>query len=131
MSLATKEFKDFIDLDAKKKCLEKEVEEIKKQMAKVQDDLIENLQINEMTSIKIAGKNCYIKNMTFAIVTNKADCINILKAGGYDDYVSENFNKQSISKLVRDQIAQHGKLPDRFGDVITAGSRSSLAVKAG
>ena len=126
--LDTKGFKEFIELDARKKELTEELEDVKKKLKANQQFLIDNLETNEMSKISVAGKTCYIKNSTFAMVKNKKDGIRVLREAGFEDYIKEGFNTNSISKLVRDQLAEHEKLPDSFGDIITVGTRTDLSV---
>lgn len=128
--LDTKGFKEFIELDARKKELTAELEKVKEKMKKKQQFLIDNLEANEMTKISVAGKTCYIKPATFAMIKNKRDGIRVLREAGFTDYIKEGFNTNSVSKLVRDQLAENEKLPDSFGDIITVGTRTDLSVIA-
>ncbi len=130
MSLDTGGFIEYIKLNEKKKQLSADLEETKQKMLKMQTFLIENLEANEMTKIPIAGKTCYIKNSSFAVINNRADAIDVLKKAGYEDYVKEGINTQSVSKLVRDLLEEDGELPDSFGKIITVGFRSDLNVVA-
>lgn len=124
----TQGFKDYIALDAEKKKLESELADVKERIAKAAPILIECLEANEMEKISVAGKTCYMKNTTFALIKSRQEAIDVLRASGYDDYVKDNINANSISKLVRDLIKEEGELPQAFGEVITAGYRTDLAV---
>jgi len=130
MSLDTEGFKKYIELNDKKKRLSTELDETKKKMKDIQQFLIDNLESNEMTKIPIAGKTCYIKNSTFAVIKNKADAIDVLRKAGYGEFVKEGINQNSISKLVRDLLEEDGELPETFGKIITTGCRSDLNVVA-
>lgn len=128
MSLNTTGFKTYIELDKKKKALTTELDETTQEMKRIQEALIENLELNEMSKIQIAGKTCYIKNSTYAVISSKEQAIDILKSAGYDDYIKEGYNTNSISKLIRDLLEEDGELPELFGDIITKGTRSDLSV---
>jgi len=128
--LDTKTFKEYVALNNKKKELESELKEVKEQIVEKEPFLIDNLINNDMTKISIAGKTCYIKINTFAVIKNRADAIQVLRDTGYEDYIKEGINAQSISKLVRDLIEENGNLPEEFGDIITKGQVSKLGVTA-
>ena len=130
MALDTEGFREYIELNAKKKQLAADLEKIKQKMTKMQQFLIDNLESNEMSKIPIAGKTCYIKNSTFAVIKNRADAIDVLRKAGYGDYVKEGINQQSISKLVRDLLEDEGELPAAFGKTISIGTRADLQVVA-
>ena len=127
--LDTSSFKEFIDLHSKKKKLKNQLKNVKYAIQQKEQFLIDNLQSNDMTKISMNNKTCYTKVNTFAMISNKAAAIEILKENGYGDFIKENYNTQSISKLVRDLLAENdGQLPECFGEVIKAGSSAKLNV---
>ena len=130
MGLDTDGFKEYITLDKKKKELSAELEQVGEQMKRLSSFLIENLESNEMSKISIAGKCCYVKNSSYAVIADKEKAIGILKENGYGDYIKEGYNANSISKLVRDLLSEEGKLPEQFGKIITIGTRTDLSVIA-
>jgi len=127
--LDTDSFKGFIDLHTKKKDLENQLKDVKYAITQQEQFLIDNLQANEMTKISMNGKTCYTRVNTFAMISNKLEAIQILKNNGYADFIKENYNANSISKLVRDLLEENdGQLPEEFGDVITKGQSAKLNV---
>ena len=126
--LDTDGFKKFVELDDRKKNLETELKEVKKDILNQEKFLIENLMVNDMEKISISGKTCYIRDYTFARLKSRDEAIDVLKASGYEDYVKENINAQSISKLVRDLIKDDGGLPQEFENIIWSDTRSNLRV---
>ena len=126
--LDTDSFRKFVELDERKKMLEADLKAVKEDIAHQESFLIENLIDNDMGKISISGKTCYIRDYTFARLKSRNEAIDILKATGYDDYVKENINSQSISKLVRDLIKEDGELPKEFDNIIWSDTRSNLRV---
>ena len=123
-------YKDFVQMSRDKKDLEAKLDKLKKEMQKKMKFLIDNLQSNDMDSVKIAGKNCYIHKTTVAVIKNRSDAIDVLRKAGYEDYVKEGINNQSVSKLVRDLLEEKGSLPTEFGDTIKSLDIENLRVKA-
>jgi len=126
--LDTDTFKSYVRLYKDKQNFEEKLKNIKKQLLEKEQFLIENLTDNEMSKISIAGKTIYTKINVYAVIKNRADAISVLKNTGYEDFVKEGINSQSVSKLVRDLIEENGALPDGFGDVITKGSSMKLGI---
>jgi hypothetical protein len=127
--LDTDSFKDFVTLHAQKKRLENQLKDVKYAIQQKEQFLIDNLQTNDMSKISISGKTCYTKVNTYAVISNKQAAIQLLKENGYGDFVTENYNTNSISKLVRDLLDENdGQLPAEFGTVITKGQSAKLNV---
>lgn len=126
--LKTDEYKEYVELDTKKKELERDLEKTKKKIAQKQEALIENLIDNEMKKISIAGKTVYIHNMTYASIKDRARAIEELKKAGYDDYVKEGVNNNSISALLRHFQEEGEDLPENFKGVIDPYEKISLRV---
>ncbi len=127
--LDTNEFKKYIELNKTKKQLETDLEQVKQDMVKKSKFLIDQLETNEMRNIKIAGKNCYINKIIVARISDRSEAITVLRETGFDDYIKEGINTQSISKLMRDLLEENGELPAKFYEVITPYEVESLRVK--
>lgn len=127
-TLDTDLFIEYVDLHNEKKDLEEKLADVKAAMAKKEKFLKDALVDNQMEKISIAGKTCYTKVNRFAVIKDKKEAIEVLKEAGFEEFVAENYNTQSISKLVRDQMDENGRLPDAFGDVITMGKSVVIGV---
>jgi hypothetical protein len=123
-------FKEFFDLDTRKKELETELKQINEKMQTIEPTLIELLEANDMSKISIGDKMCYINPRRFAMISSQSEAVKILKEAGYNDFISESYNTNSISKLCRDLVDEHGDLPEEFGEIIKLGEVAKLNVKA-
>ena len=125
------EYKRYVEFDKKKKELEAELSNIKKKMAKMEEQLIDGLIDNEMHKVSIAGKTCYVHNMTYASVKDKQKAMEVLKQNGFEDYISEGINNNSISALIRHLQSEEGEgIPESFRGVIDPFEKISLRVVA-
>jgi len=62
-------FKEFFDLDTRKKELETELKQINEKMQTIEPTLIELLEANDMSKISIGDKMCYINPRRFAMIS--------------------------------------------------------------
>lgn len=129
--LDTESYKKFINLSARKKELKSLTNQVQKKMDELEKPLLDQLLLNGLDKLSMDGRTCYPKNTTVAKISNKATAITILKQGGFEDYISEGYNANSISKLVRDQIEEFGELPPEFGEVIQPLTVTRLCVNGG
>ncbi len=126
--LDTEAFKEFVALTNKKKELKEKLDVVTNEIISKEKFLIDNLMSNDMTKISISGKTCYTKINTFAVIKDRDKAIKLLKESGYEDFIAEKYNINSISKLVRDLLEKDGELPENFGDTITAGQTIKMGV---
>lgn len=131
-SFNLKGFKEFIDIEERRKKLETELKEVKAEKAELEAVLIEQFENSDLDNkISIAGKTIYVKTTISATISDKRAAIEILKKTGYDYVVKEDFNARSLGALVREIIEENGEeLPAEFGDVIKPFYRSSLGMRA-
>jgi hypothetical protein len=130
MAFDLAQFKRLFELDAKRKNLEKQIKEIDEEYQKLEETLIEVMEANDLPQMKIGGNLCYVNPRRFAMISNKHEAIQILKQNGYNDFISEGYNTNSISKLCRDLVDEHGDLPPEFGDVIKMGEVKKLGIRS-
>jgi hypothetical protein len=130
MTFDLAQFRKLFDLDAKKNALEKELKEVKEEYQTLEKTLIEVMEANDLPQMKIGSKMCYVNPRRFAMISNKWEALQILKQNGYDDFISEGYNTNSISKLCRDLVDEKGKLPPEFGDVIKLGEAKKLGIRS-
>jgi len=115
--LNTTGFKNFIELEKKKKELKKALQEVEDQKKGLQQDLIDNLLDQEMTKISISGKTVYVNTITRAKIKDRDKAVEALKEAGFGDLVKESFNTNSVSALLR-ELQEDGDLPEGFEDSI-------------
>lgn len=129
MTFDLAQFKRLFELDAKKKDLEKQIKEIEEEYQALEKILVEIMEANDLPQMKIGRSMCYPNTRRFAMISNKQEAIRVLKENGFKDFISEGYNTNSISKLCRDLVDEHGDLPPEFGDVIKLGEVTKLGIK--
>jgi hypothetical protein len=130
MTFDLAQFKRLFELDAKKKELEKEIKTIEEEYQKLENVLIEVMDVNDLPEMNIGNRMCYPITRRFAMISNKHKAIEVLRKAGYNDFISEGYNTQSISKLCRDLVDEHGDLPPEFKDVIKMGEAKKLGIRS-
>jgi len=130
--LKTEKFKSFLELTNQKKQLEASLDTVKRQIADLEEELLDNLVEAEVDSLKVNGKTIYPhKQMWAKVLTTKEDVIQALKKAGIDHiYVKEGFNHQSLSAYVRECINEWGELPAEFDGILGFSEKYSLRARA-
>jgi len=126
--LDTERYKNFIELNQKKKEIEQQLKEIKKQIETEEIDLIDQLLDNDMEKISINGRTVYINSKIYAQIHNKQKAIEILKAEGFEDYVKPSYNTNQISTMLREFDEKDEELPDSFAGIIEPYLKQKLCV---
>jgi len=125
----TELLKSFVEQTKWKKELEENLKIVKAKLASIEPVLMDNFVEDGLTSAKIDGLNVYIHKQIWAKYDDKEKAIAVLKTTGYNEYVSETFNTQSVSSLLRELDAE-GKNPDDiFAGVITKNEVFSLRTR--
>lgn len=129
--LNVQEYQEYISLNETKKIKEKELEEIKKQIADKERLLVENLVNNNMNKLTIGNRTVYINQTTWAKISDKEEAIKILEQEGYGDYIKPTYNSQQVSRLLRDFEENEQPIPSSFKGIIDPVIKTSLnAIKA-
>ena len=126
--LNVQEYQEYISLNETKKIKEKELEEIKKQIADKERLLVENLVNNNMNKLTIGNRTVYINQTTWAKISDKEEAIKILEQEGYGDYIKPTYNSQQVSRLLRDFEENEQPIPASFKGVIDPVIKTSLNV---
>ncbi len=121
----------FINLTARKKELKELSKDVQEQLDILEKPLIEQLIESPMDKLCMQGKTVFLKDVVVAKISDKDQAIALLKADGFTEYISEKYNYNSISKLVRDQLDEFGEVPESFGEVIKPLTITRLGVNAG
>jgi len=129
-------FKNYIELDNQKKKLKQELDKVQEKMTSVEQGLIDMLIENDMSKIAVSDRLAFIHTTTLATTTDKLMAIKALKDAGYGDLVSEGFNSQQLSKLIRDLEEEESDSPEtfkgypkEFNGIIGKYSKQSLRVR--
>lgn len=126
--LNVQEYQEYISLNETKKIKEKELEEIKKQIADKERLLVENLVNNNMNKLTIGNRTVYINQTTWAKISDKEEAIKILEQEGYGDYIKPTYNSQQVSRLLRDFEENEQPIPSSFKGIIDPVIKTSLNV---
>ena len=126
--LNIQEYQEYISLNETKKIKEKELEEIKKQIADKERLLVENLVNNNMSKLTIGNRTVYINQTTWAKISDKEEAIKILEQEGYGDYIKPTYNSQQVSRLLRDFEENEQPIPSSFKGIIDPVIKTSLNV---
>lgn len=126
--LNIQEYQEYISLNETKKIKEKELEEIKKQIADKERLLVENLVNNNMNKLTIGNRTVYINQTTWAKISDKEEAIKILEQEGYGDYIKPTYNSQQVSRLLRDFEENEQPIPSSFKGIIDPVIKTSLNV---
>ena len=93
-----------IELAARKAELEKQLDDIKEQIAVAQGDVLDYMQENGMQSVKIGGHTVYLRRDIYASTVEGDDALSIVRDHGYGDAVRTLINAQTASSIVREII---------------------------
>lgn len=126
--LNVQEYQEYISLNETKKIKEKELEEVKKQIADKERLLVENLVNNNMNKLTIGNRTVYINQTTWAKISDKEEAIKILEQEGYGDYIKPTYNSQQVSRLLRDFEENEQPIPSSFKGIIDPVIKTSLNV---
>jgi hypothetical protein len=108
----------------RKRELEQERREVMDEIAKIEMPLLEEMQMEQLSSLPITvdGEKItiYIHNQVWAKAKDgdKDAVTKVLKRCGLKDYVSETYNTNSLSAYVRERIADGRTLQPTLRDVI-------------
>ena len=101
---------EFARLDIKKDALKKELEETTERHKVLQKQILTAFEHLGMDSVKFCGHSIYTFKQLWAKPADgveRAVVIAMLKKSGFKDYVSENFNTQSLSARFRELEKQY------------------------
>lgn len=119
----------FVTLSSEEKRLKEELEEIKKEKAKLEPFLLEAMAESSIGSMKILDKTIYIDRRLWAKYEDRGKAIEALKKAGYSSYVTETFNSNSLSALIREFEANGEGFPKEFDGAITKNEVFKLKVR--
>ena len=97
-------FHALLDLAARKAELEKQLDDVKEQIAFAQAEVLDYMQNNGMQSVKLGGNTIYLRRDIYASTVEGEDALSLVRDHGYGDAVRTVVNAQTASSIVRELI---------------------------
>ena len=111
----------FAELDQRQKELNTERNRVLEEIAAIEAQVLEELVTSGVSSVKLAnGLTVRAASQIWAKIHDKGKAVEILKACGYEDFVTETFNSNQLSAVLRELIHTGEGLPPEFEGVIEA-----------
>lgn len=104
--------KEYAELSKEKRKIEADLERIKNRLAEIEPMLLDMWAEAGLNKITVDGVSMFIHTQLWAGVADGAtreDAVNGLKAAGLGDFVTENYNSNSLSAYFREQ-AKNGDM---------------------
>ena len=134
--------KQYVNLHAKKTKLEAELASVKEKLTELEPFILEQFEKAGIQNMKVGDWKPYVHSQIWASVDkSNPRAMEILKANGLADLVSETVNSQSLSAYVREQVRLYEDadsknleevlkqaLPDELLDVLKVSEKTSLRV---
>ena len=134
--------KQYVTLHARKTKLEAELASVKEKMNELEPFVLEQFEKAGIQNMKVGDWKPYVHTQIWASIDkSRPDVMEILKANGLADLVSETVNSQSLSAYVREQVRLYEDadsknleeilrqaLPDELLDVLKVSEKTSLRV---
>ena len=108
------------ELREKKKMLEDQVKANNAEIDSIEEQLVQSMLDEEMQNFNRAGTLFYLNTKVFAsaVPEKKAELYEALKENGFADVVVETVNSQTLSGLVKEQIAEIDEIDDNGKPVL-------------
>lgn len=116
-------------LDERSKMLKAEIDAHKERMAQIEPVLLEHMADMGMESMRLLGRTVYIQTQLWAATPDKSAAVEALKESGYGNLVSETFNANSLSAVIREFDREGKELPPEWSGVIGVSSVVKLRAR--
>ena len=104
------QLKEFVSLEKRKKELDSELKAIAARLDDLEQALVPQFLTDGVNSLKINGRVVYLAEDIYASpVNDRAEVIAALKKSELGQYVSENYNAQSLKAFIR-EVAGEARL---------------------
>lgn len=127
------------ELKEKKKSLDDEVKANNAEIESIEEQLVQAMLQEEMQNFNRAGTLFYLNTKVFAsaVPEKKAELYEALKENGFADVVVETVNSNTLSALVKEQIAEidevneEGKqvLPEWLNGLVNTYEKQSVGMR--
>lgn len=101
--------KEYADLSKEKRKVEAELDRIKNRMAEIEPLLLDMWAESGLDRMTVDGVTMFIHTQLWAGVADgftREQAVGGLKAAGLGDFVTENYNSNSLSAYFREQVKQ-------------------------
>ena len=116
----------------RKEALTKVTDEVKKEIAQLERNLIDNMIECGVPQISVGnGKAIKVAEMVYAKIRDEMQVPNALRAAGLHELIEEKANTRRISAYVRECVNTDTSLPASFDGVIEANPTWSLKIVKG
>ena len=121
----------FVDLETKRRELDREHKRVKEQCAETEARLLKEFEAAGMESAKVDGMTVYLHRQLWASPgeAGRDAVVVALKETGMDQYVSENYNANSLSAFVREMENTEQALPEQLANVLKVVEKFSLRTR--
>lgn len=121
----------YVELTKRKRQAEDDLDEVKKELARLEGQLLEDFEHAGVDSMRIDGHTVYPHRQLFANARDgdKERAVEALRACGLHDYVKEQFNTQSLSAYVRELDELEEPLPQPLADALDVYEKFTLRVR--
>jgi len=106
----------FVALEKRKRDLDRELREVKGELATLEVDLLDWFERNGVKNMGVQGMLVYVHQQLWAAPADgdyERACL-ALRAAGLDDFVREQFNIHQVSAWVRERAKAGEELPPSF-----------------
>jgi hypothetical protein len=104
------QLKEFVALEKRKRDLDSELKAIGARLDDLEQALVPQFLADGVASMKVDGRTVYIaQDIHASPVNDRAEVISALKSSELGQYVSENYNTQSLRAFVR-EVAEEARL---------------------
>jgi len=104
------QLKEFVALEKRKRDLDSELKAIGARLADLEQALVPQFLADGVASMKVDGRTVYIaQDIQASPLNDRAEVIAALKRSELGQYVSENYNTQSLRAFVR-EVAEEARL---------------------
>ena len=125
--------KEFVEKDARKQALKRELNQLNKELNELEPELLESFAEEGVESIKVDGRIVFLHRQIWAQVVggacNRPLAVEALKRAGLSDFVSENFNSNQLSAYMRELERNGEPLPEEFDGILEANEKFSLRTR--
>jgi hypothetical protein len=104
------QLKEFVCLETRKRELDSELKALAARIDDLEQVLVPQFLADGVASMKVAGRTVYIaQDIQASPLNDRAEVIAALKRSELGQYVSENYNSQSLRAFVR-EVAEEARL---------------------
>lgn len=123
---------DFVELEKKRRDLEAELDDCKKQIAKLQEPLTEHFAASNMQNCKAGGLTVFLKTTKYVNKRSDvetAEICAVLESLGLGYMVSEGYSASSLKSRVNEYLENDEPVPDPLASLLKIGEVTKLATR--